>query len=162
MLKRKLGQERPRHDLSSAILQGVNWHGSDGPVFISTCVGIIAGGRAMSREHLEIPERISPNGQELWEWAGRFSEHIHRVDRQRRLQQQLRELQRECGSCRLWMTRECSREAPNGLTGYSKGPSMSAPICSQFVMSAASVASQRVWESELVTIEQQIRDKAAP
>ena len=35
-----------------------------------------------------------------------------------------------CGDCRLWMTRQCPREA--NVNGWNKGPSMSAAICDKF------------------------------
>jgi hypothetical protein len=108
-----------------------------------------------------LPKRISPNGQELWDWAGRLSEHIHRTDSQRRLRQQLRALSSECGSCRYWMTKECPRETPHGMTGYSKGPSMGASICSKFAMSPASAVLKQTWETELLAIDTQLR-KATP
>jgi|CXWL01.1.fsa_nt_gi hypothetical protein len=98
------------------------------------------------------PPVISPNGDELWDWAGKLSQHVQLLDRARRLRQQLSMIDRECGSCQLWMTSRCPREHST-MTGYNKGPSMSAPICNLFVMSLMSLKSQQGWRDELATIE---------
>jgi hypothetical protein len=40
---------------------------------------------------------------------------------------------RECGNCDFWMkSRECPRE--HNVNGFSRGPSMSAPACSKYLV----------------------------
>lgn len=105
---------------------------------------------------ISLPKTISPNGEELWDWAGKLSQHIHLTDQQRTLQRKLFKLSRECGSCRFWMTRDCPQEV-SSMTGYNKGPSMSAPICSRFVMSQGSLKIQRGWLIELTSVNERLK-----
>ncbi len=103
----------------------------------------------------QIPKQVSSNGEELWDWAGKFSQHVHLFDRKRVLQHDLRQLKNECGSCRYWMTSDCPLEK-SSMTGYKQGPSMGAPICHKFVMGRSSIALQEKWEAELVSVEKQL------
>jgi hypothetical protein len=78
----------------------------------------------------QLPCEISPDGGEIWDWASRFSEHIHRQARIRELAADI--ARSGCGDCKNWMkSRECPKE--HNVNGYSRGPSRNAPICSLFV-----------------------------
>ena len=104
----------------------------------------------------QIPKYVSPDGEELWDWAGKFSQHVHLLDRRRVLHDDLRKLKMECGSCSYWMTSDCPREQ-SSMTGYNQGPSIAAPICQKFVMARSSVLLQEKWEVELASVEQQLK-----
>lgn len=79
-----------------------------------------------------LPAAVSPDGREIWDWAGRFSEHVHRQDRIRRLSADIAQIGRRCGDCDLWMkSRDCPRE--HNVNGRNHGPSCADPICFKFV-----------------------------
>ena len=79
------------------------------------------------------PSEVSPNGQEVWDWADRFSAHVHRQDEMRKLRDQIFELQVRCGSCYFWMkSRDCPRE--RNVDGMSRGPSVGSMKCDKFQM----------------------------
>lgn len=83
-----------------------------------------------------LPVTVSRDGAELWDWAGRCSQVIHRLARIREIRLALRECGNVCGDCQKWMkSRECPAERPGEgrRAGYSVGPSMSSPICNQYV-----------------------------
>lgn len=61
---------------------------------------------------------------------------------------------RECGNCEHWLkSRECPRE--HNVNGMSRGPSMSAPACSKFVLKpwVAELKQKRLAEIELALSE---------
>lgn len=71
------------------------------------------------------PDKISTDGKELWDWAARLGDHIHRQHRISELVASIRDLEPRCGTCRHWMKRgDCPKE-----DGVSKGPSMNSPSC---------------------------------
>lgn len=79
----------------------------------------------------ELPKAISSDGREIWDWAARFSDHVHRLDEMRRLREQIFQIGRGCGDCSKWMKRsDCPRE--HNVNGQTRGPSMSAPVCREF------------------------------
>lgn len=101
----------------------------------------------------ELPQDISSDGHELWDWAKKFSDAIHHMDRLHTLQQKIRTIQNECGSCQHWMHQICPREKPHGMSGYRRGPSMSASICQQFTMNSIHTDLLAEWVDELATLE---------
>lgn len=109
----------------------------------------------------KLPTDISLNGIEIWEWAAKLSEHVQRLDRQRTLRRELRRLSSECGSCRWWMTRDCPAEKPSN-TGYSRGPSMGAPICAKFELSSTSRTIQQQWQDELAQLKAALDTREEP
>ena len=89
-----------------------------------------------------LPTHVSSNGAEIWDWAARLSEHTQRLGRIRQLRADLRRLGMECGDCDKWMkSRECPRE--RNVNGQTRGPSMTALVCGQYV-EAASTTKRRV------------------
>jgi len=102
----------------------------------------------------QIPESISGNGEEIWDWAGKLSRKVFLTSKARELRASIKE--RGCGDCELWMTKQCPREKPNNITGRSSGPSMSATVCSSFKEKAwvAELRAQR--QKELLSIETEV------
>jgi hypothetical protein len=91
----------------------------------------VAGGSAPS-----LPSEVSPDGREIWDWAGKMSEHIQRLARIKELREAIRKCGKECGDCDKWMkSSECPRERPGTgkRSGYSVGPSCGAPVCAEYV-----------------------------
>lgn len=85
-----------------------------------------------------IPQSISPNGAEIWDWASKFSDWTQRRSEIGRLEREVRELRGQCGSCQSWMTRVCPKE--RNINGYNRGPSMNAPKCGKFTMKSSAQA----------------------
>jgi hypothetical protein len=84
-----------------------------------------------------LPENISPDGREVWDWASRLSDATQKAHEIRELQSKIRRMQNECGSCSLWMTSSCPREVHDNRRGRSSGPSCSAIKCSNFIMDSS-------------------------
>lgn len=77
------------------------------------------------------PTQVSSSGLEIWDWADRFSNALHRHEEERRLSAAIRDVGRGCGDCEHWMkSRECPRES--NANGQQHGPPMSGPICGNF------------------------------
>ncbi len=82
-----------------------------------------------------LPEHVSANGQEIWGWAHRMSEAMHRVHKIRDLQNGIARVGTRCGDCDKWMkSSQCPAE--KNVNGMSRGPSSEAFKCSQFVETA--------------------------
>jgi hypothetical protein len=82
-----------------------------------------------------LPSEVSSDGRELWDWAGKMSEHMQRLARINELRGAIRKCGAECGDCEKWMkSSECPRERPGTgkRAGYSVGPSMSDRICEAY------------------------------
>ena len=98
-----------------------------------------------------LPQQVSPSGRELWDWATRFSDHIHRRDEIARLTREIAQIGRTCGDCYSWMkSRECPREKNVG--GISRGPSCKEPICKQFVETSLASARRKELQGNLLAI----------
>lgn len=79
-----------------------------------------------------LPATMSSDGREIWDWAGRFSEHVHRVNRIAELTRDIARVGTRCGDCDKWMkSRECPRE--HNANGKTRGPSMDGLTCVKFV-----------------------------
>lgn len=96
-----------------------------------------------------LPAEISPDGREIWDWASRLSDAVHRADEAKRLAQQIRNAETQCGGCEFWMTRSCPRERHDNIKGRSSGPSSQALKCSQFVMTRATAAGLEAARAQL-------------
>lgn len=98
-----------------------------------------------------LPQHVSNDGREVWDWAAEFSAHTQRLDKMRRLRADISRLNSVCGSCHFWMkSRECPKE--KNVNGYSRGPSSESPKCGQFAMtqSAAKLRDERQAELDAV------------
>lgn len=78
--------------------------------------------------------------QDVWDWADRLSDRVHRAEELQRLRAQVRNAQTTCGSCVFWMTDSCPRETHDNRTGRKHGPSMGAIKCDRFRMSGSDAA----------------------
>lgn len=72
--------------------------------------------------------------EQVWAWAERFSDHVHRIHRARELAAAIYEGETTCGSCSKWMTDACPREIRDQRGTKVGGPSCKALKCNQFVM----------------------------
>lgn len=79
-----------------------------------------------------LPEKVSIDGREIWDWAGKMAEHMNRQAKMSELRTQLSQVGTVCGDCCKWMhSNSCPRET--NVNGRRRGPSMNAPICNQYV-----------------------------
>lgn len=102
--------------------------------------------------NLLLPEKVSSDGREVWAWAGRMSNEIHRRAKVIQLNDSIRDLSPRCGTCFLWMkSRECPREKPN-MTGYRQGPSMNGVACEKFTETEWVTKLREERKAELATI----------
>jgi hypothetical protein len=100
-------------------------------------------------EALRLPPQVSADGSELWEWAGRFSQAVHRQARIAELGAQIRKV--TCGDCSRWMkSRECPRE--RNVNGWNRGPSCEDLPCGIFSESASSTKLRDERRSELTAL----------
>ena len=95
------------------------------------------------------PSEISSDGREIWDWAARLSAQAQRADEVRRLSQQIKNAETQCGSCAHWMTRQCPREKHSNKTGRSAGPSSQSLKCDEFAMTAYQVKSLEAAKAKL-------------
>lgn len=80
-----------------------------------------------------LPQNISSDGREIWDWAKRLGEATARQHQISELRKGIRDLRPSCGTCCHWMhTNDCPRE---GFIGWKKkqGPSMSALPCEKHI-----------------------------
>ena len=77
---------------------------------------------------------------------GKFSEHVHKLDKIRRIAAQIRDVKSEtCGNCNHWIkTRECPRER------RGEKPSMNDPGCDEFTYCSNSKMLIKKFESDLI------------
>lgn len=102
-----------------------------------------------------LPATMSRDGSELWQWAGDMGAWIQREARIAELRAEIKKCGQECGDCDKWMkSRECPREQPgtDKRSGYSVGPSMSAPICNAYVEKYSTTQRRAKLTSELETL----------
>jgi hypothetical protein len=83
-----------------------------------------------------LPQEISPDGREVWDWAGRMSYHVQRLHRSREVWDAIVAGESQCGSCSKWMTGACPREVQDNRRGHTVGPSCKAMKCDQFAMNS--------------------------
>lgn len=78
-----------------------------------------------------LPSDISPDGREIWDWAGRLSKATQLAHDIRETQTKIRKLATTCGDCDKWMkSSECPAE--KNVNGRNHGPSSQALKCAQF------------------------------
>ena len=92
--------------------------------------------------------------QDVWDLAARLSDRMHAADKLRKRRQQVRNAQTTCGSCALWMTDACPREAHGNRTVRKYGPSMLAIKCDRFAMSSADAAMVVTAQKKIAALEQ--------
>ena len=98
-----------------------------------------------------LPANVSPNGEELWDWAGKAGQWIQIQARIQELKLKIRKIGTECGDCSLWMTNICPFEV--NKNGRKYGPSMSHSICDKFAMKDWTVEHKRNLQKELTNLE---------
>ena len=101
----------------------------------------------------QLPEHVSNDGKEIWDWAAKMGDFAHQQQKKRELRQQIAEIENTCGSCRLWMTSSCPRETHNNKTGRSQGPSMRAQKCGEFSMTKSDADLLEKGKAELASLE---------
>ena len=101
----------------------------------------------------EIPQQISGDGREIWDWAGKFSAHVHKQDNIRKLSQRIRDLGATCGDCSLWMTTACPKEVHSNTTGRSSGPHMNLLKCVKFIETSRTTKLRAELSEELKKVE---------
>jgi hypothetical protein len=105
-------------------------------------------------EILNIPSDISADGREVWDWASKFSEHVHRQDEIRRLSSDLARRGNRCGDCAKWMkSRACPKE--QNIGGMSRGPSSDSPKCGQFLESGTATKRREEITAKLAALKQE-------
>lgn len=103
-----------------------------------------------------LPQVVSRDGSELWDWAGKVGGFIQREARIQELRAEIRKCGTVCGDCEKWMkSSECPMERPGEgrRAGYSVGPSMSGMICGVFVETASTTKRRAELQSELRLLE---------
>ena len=81
----------------------------------------------------QLPQHISNDGREVWDWASRLSDQVHRQDEIRRTRSDLSRIGTRCGDCSHWMkSRQCPRE--QNIGGRRTGPSCEGLVCSDFAL----------------------------
>lgn len=114
-----------------------------------------------AKEAPKLPAEMSPDGREVWDWADRFSRHVHRANEIARLRREIGETGTECGDCDKWMkSRECPRE--RNVNGQTRGPSWGAPICGQFVEAASAAKRRNRLQAELTALQPQPQSPTEP
>ena len=103
------------------------------------------------------PAECSPDGREIWDWAGRLGARVAAVDELARLQRQAHTARTTCGSCQTWMTRRCPREVHDNRKGRSQGPSSMSVKCDSFAMTTSAAASVTRAESEIAALQQRLQ-----
>ena len=99
-----------------------------------------------------LPTEISPDGREVWDLVARLSAQAHRTDEVKRLTQQIKNAETQCGSCAHWMTRQCPREQHSNKTGRSAGPSSQSLKCNEFAMTSYEAKSLEAAKAKLSTL----------
>ncbi len=100
----------------------------------------------------KLPEQMSSDGREIWEWAGKLSEHMQRQDKIRELTFKIAKVGTVCGDCDKWMkSRECPAE--RNVKGRCVGPSCESRKCSSFVENRSAENSRAQWKAELAQLQ---------
>lgn len=107
-----------------------------------------------------LPQHVSNDGREIWDWAARISQRTSLLQHQRELTDDIFRIGRECGSCRFWMTDACPREVQDNRIGRKRGPSMGAPICQKFAISDSNARLKAKWEADLAVVRNNLCPRA--
>ena len=104
-----------------------------------------------------LPVEISPDGREIWDWAGKMSDRLHAMDELARLRIQAHNTRNTCGSCSAWMTSACPREVHDNRRGRSQGPSSMATKCDRFKISSADAKSAELADAKILALQQRMQ-----
>lgn len=97
----------------------------------------------------QLPQDVSPDGRELWDWVAALAKHEGRQRRIAELRAQIAACGTTCGGCARWMTDACPRERPDSR-GRKQGPHMNVPQCStHFVEKFSETRLREKWQAEL-------------
>lgn len=99
-----------------------------------------------------LPRNVSSDGREIWDWAAKLAEATQRAQKIRELRSDITRRPHECGSCQKWMTRSCPKE--HNVGGRTRGPSMKALICGQYIMKDHDAKRLDELRAELAALEQ--------
>lgn len=105
----------------------------------------------VERNPLALPDNVSSDGREIWDWASRLAAATQRAQKIRELRSDIFRRPRECGSCQKWMTRACPKEI--NVNGRNQGPSMKAKVCGQHVLKADDAVRLDELRAELAAME---------
>jgi hypothetical protein len=99
----------------------------------------------------QLPQDISSDGREVWDWADKMAQVVAKNQKIRDLRAKLAKNAKECGDCDKWMkSRFCPRE--KNVNGRNVGPSMSSPICNEFIQNETSIEFGKEWQAELDSV----------
>ena len=100
-----------------------------------------------------LPDNVSSDGREIWDWAAKFASHVHRMDEIDRLKREVGAIGRSCGDCDRWMkSRDCPQE--RNERGRRSGPSMNAPRCGRFLEDRSAAKRRAELTAKLAVLEQ--------
>jgi len=103
-------------------------------------------------DRLPMPPReseVSPNGQEIWDWADRFSREVHRRHKMRELQARIRDIGTKCGDCGFWMKKG---QCPKELGTMKGGPTSGDMRCRTFTEARSATSLRATLQSELAAL----------
>lgn len=96
----------------------------------------------------KLPQDISADGHEIWDWAGKLSCAVHKNNKICDLQSRINKIGTRCGDCYNWMkSTMCPKE--HNIKGYSRGPSCDDYKCKDFVQTEHSIEFKAELEKEL-------------
>lgn len=99
------------------------------------------------------PQQISGDGREIWDWAGKFSEAVHRRDEMRKLSIEIRKIGTTCGDCDKWMKTSMCPAEKSDISGYSKGPSCNGLKCQQLIETKQATERREELKAKLARLE---------
>lgn len=106
-----------------------------------------------------LPAHISSDGREVWDWAGKLSEHVHRLDDMRRIGAEIRTTGTTCGDCDLWMkSSQCPKE--RNVNGRNQGPSCNTAKCVKFVETTQATRRRTELQERLSALESKATNPA--
>lgn len=104
-----------------------------------------------------LPQNISNDGREIFDWATKLSNQVAKVSRINELKNALCK-SKLCGSCKHWM---CSSDCPNEKlqrNGHYVGPSMNSNSCDKYVEKEWDKNNRIKLESELAELQKEIKN----
>jgi hypothetical protein len=100
----------------------------------------------------KLPDHVSSDGREIWDWAAKLSAHTQRMHKMRQLQADIGRVGTRCGDCDKWMkSRLCPKE--KNVNGRNHGPSCDTPKCGQFVEEKFATRRRTELQTELSKLE---------
>lgn len=88
--------------------------------------------------------------EDVWDWAGKFSENVHNIDKIRKLSADaFKPL--SCGDCYWWMkSRDCPRE--KNVNGQTRGPSSGGFPCPKMQQTKQSIEHRSSLRAEITRL----------